>query len=46
LVATGTFLLESSLEPGEYMFQAVARDPLAPHKRQMAWQWTDLQLVK
>jgi len=46
LVATGTFLLESSLEPGEYMFQAIARDPLAPHKYQMAWQWTDIQLVK
>jgi VWFA-related protein len=46
LVATGTLLLESSLEPGEYMFQAIARDLLAPHKYQMAWQWTDLQLVK
>src|ERR1035438_206376 len=29
-----------------YMFQAIARDPLAPHKYQMAWQCTDLELVK
>jgi VWFA-related protein len=46
LVATGTLLLGSSLEPGEYMFQAIARDPRAPHKYQMAWQWTDIELVK
>ncbi len=46
LVATGTLLLNNSLEPGEYMFQAIARDPLAPHKYRMAWQWTDLELVK
>jgi VWFA-related protein len=46
LVATGTLLLDTTLEPGEYMFQAIARDPRAPHKYQMAWQWTDLELVK
>jgi VWFA-related protein len=46
LVASGTLLLESSLEPGQYMFQAIARDPRAPHRYQMAWQWTDLELVK
>jgi hypothetical protein len=31
---------------GEYMFQAIARDQLTPHKFQMATQWTDLELVK
>ena len=46
LISTGTLRLETSLEPGEYMFQAIARDQLAPHKFQMAWQWTDLELVK
>jgi hypothetical protein len=46
LISTDTLRLETSLEPGEYMFQAIARDQLAPHKFQMAWQWTDLELVK
>jgi VWFA-related protein len=46
LVATGTLRLERSLEPGEYMFEAIARDQLAPHKSQMATQWTDLEVVK
>ncbi len=46
LIATGTLLLETALEPGEYMFQAIARDQLALNKYKMAWQWTDLELVK
>jgi hypothetical protein len=46
LVATGTLRLERSLEPGEYMFEAIARDQLAPRKSQMATQWTDLEIVK
>lgn len=46
LIATGTLLLETALEPGQYMFQAIARDQLAPNKYKMAWQWTDIELVK
>ena len=46
LVTTGTLQLDTSLEPGEYMFEAIARDQLAPHKSQMATQWTDIEVVK
>jgi len=46
LVASGTLTLGTELEPGEYVFQAVARDPLAPQRYQTASQWTDLEVAK
>jgi len=46
LVASGTLTLGTKLEPGEYVFQAVARDPLAPQRYQTASQWTDLEVAK
>ena len=46
LVATGTLRLARELQPGEYVFEAVAYDPLAPRKHRTAVQWIDLEVVK
>ncbi len=46
LFASGTLTLGSELEPGEYIFQAVARDALAPPRYQTASQWIDLEVAR
>jgi hypothetical protein len=46
LVAHGELRLGTNLEPGEYLLQIVARDKLAPQKRQLATQWTDLEMER
>jgi hypothetical protein len=46
LVAHGELRLGTNLEPGEYLLQVVARDKLAPQKRQLATQWTDLEIAR
>jgi hypothetical protein len=46
LPAYGALRLGGSLEPGEYLLQIVAWDKLAPQKRQLAAQWTDLEMEK
>ena len=46
LVAHGELRLGTNLEPGEYLLQIVARDKLAPQKRQLATQWTDLEIER
>ena len=46
LVASGTLRLGTALEPGEYIFQVVARDTLAPQRYRTASQWTDLEVAR
>jgi len=46
VIATGAIQLAVDLEPGEYMMEIVARDKLAPGKRQLATQWIDLEVAE
>jgi hypothetical protein len=46
LMASGALRLASNLEPGEYLLQIAAWDKLAPQKRGLATQSTDLEVEK
>lgn len=46
VIATGAIRLEADLVPGEYTLEIVARDKLAPERRQLATQWADLEVEK
>jgi hypothetical protein len=46
LVAYGELRLGTNLEPGEYLLQIAAWDKRAPQERQLATQWTDLEMEK
>jgi len=46
VVAVGTFRLEERLEPGEYFFEIIVIDKLAPVEKQLSDQWIDFELVK
>jgi hypothetical protein len=46
LVAYGELRLGTNLEPGEYLVQIAAWDKRAPQERQLATQWTDLEMEK
>jgi VWFA-related protein len=46
LLASGALRLGANLESGEYLLQIAAWDKLAPQKRQLATQWTDLEMER
>ncbi len=46
LVAGGAMQLGAEMEPGEYVLQVVAHDPLAKEKHRTATQWIDFEIVK
>ena len=46
LLAHGALRLASNLEPGEYLLQIATWDKLAPQKRRLATQSTDLEVEK
>jgi hypothetical protein len=46
LAVAGAMLLGTEMEPGEYVLQVIATDPLAKEKHRMATQWIDFEIVK
>jgi VWFA-related protein len=46
LVAGGSFLLGSELQPGEYVLQFIVTDKLANKKEQIATNWIDFEIVR
>ena len=46
LVAGGSFLLGSDLQPGEYELQLIVTDKLAKAKEQLAATWIDFEIVR
>ena len=46
LPAGGAMLLGKEMEPGEYVLQVIATDPLAKEKYRSATQWIDFEIVK
>jgi hypothetical protein len=46
LVAGGSFLLGSELQPGEYVLQLIVTGKLAKVKEQLATNWIDFDIVR
>jgi hypothetical protein len=46
LVAAGHFQVGRNLPPGDYVFQLVVTDPLAPDGRRTAAQWIDFEITQ
>jgi len=46
LVVGGAMQLGAEMEPGEYVLQVIATDPLAKEKHRIATQWIDFEIVQ